>query len=261
MNFNLILTFLNYQLTSFTEHDLHSPFVFDFYMELIKNKHPFNDFETLSAARKDLLLNETVLTINDFGAGSKTFSHNKRKIKDITKNGIAPKKQAEFLYRLINKFKPKTIVELGTSIGLTSMYLSLPFKKSTVYTIDGCAETSAFSKHLFEKNAIKNIKQYHGHFNDEFPKIISKIDHLDFLYVDGNHSYEATKTYFELALTKKNESSIFVFDDINWSPDMQKIWKEICLNAEVKLSFDFFYFGIVFFRKEQLTKEHFTLKF
>ena len=129
MNFNLILTYLNYQLTSLTEHDLHSPFVFDFYMELIKNKHPFNDFETLSASRKDLLLNETVLTINDFGAGSKTFSHNKRKIKDITKNGIAPKKQAEFLYRLINKFKPKTIVELGTSIGLTSMYLFFAIQK------------------------------------------------------------------------------------------------------------------------------------
>jgi predicted O-methyltransferase YrrM len=230
-------------------------------MELIKNKHPYNDFEHLNCVRKELMLNETVLSINDFGAGSKTLSTNQRKIKQITKKGIAQKKQAEFLYKLTNKFKPTSIIELGTSIGLTTMYLSLPLKKSTVYTIEGCSEIVAFANHLFEKNALTNIKSYQGHFNELFPKILSEIDVLDLLYVDGNHSYEATKGYFELALTKKNAQSIFVFDDINWSTGMQKAWKEICSHHEVTLSLDFFHFGIVFFRKEQLEKEHFSLKF
>lgn len=261
MNFKLMLSYINYQLTSYTEHDLHSPFVYNFYMELIKNKNPFDDFEQLNSIRKELSLNETVLSINDFGAGSKTWSTNQRKIKQITKKGIAQKKQAEFLYKLINKFKPKSIIELGTSIGLTTMYLSLPLKKSTVYTIEGCREILAFAKQLFEKNAIKNIKSYQGHFNELFPNILSDIDVLDLLYVDGNHSYEATINYFNLALTKKNTQSIFIFDDINWSTEMQKAWKEIYSNSEVTLSLDFFYFGIVFFRKEQLEKEHFSLKF
>ena len=85
MNLKLILSYLNYQLTSFTEHDLHSPFVYNFYMELIKNKNPYDDFEKLNNMRKELLLNETVLSINDFGAGSKTWLTNQRKIKQITK--------------------------------------------------------------------------------------------------------------------------------------------------------------------------------
>jgi predicted O-methyltransferase YrrM len=261
MTIKLILNYLNYRLTAFNEHDVHSPFVYDFYMELIKNKNPFNDFEELNLIRSQLLTDETELNVTDFGAGSKKLNSTVREIKNITKNGIAQKKQAEFLYRLINKFSPKTIVELGTSVGLTTLYLAKPIKKSTVYTTEGCPEIYKFANQLILKSKVNNIKTRNGNFNIEFPKLLAEIENLDLLYVDGNHSYDATITYFKLALTKKNSQSIFVFDDINWSNDMQKAWKEIYSNKEVKLSLDFFYFGILFFRTEQKEKEHFVLKF
>ena len=261
MTLKLILNYINYRLIAFNEHDVHSPFVYDFYMELIKNKNPFNDFEELNLIRSQLLKDETELKITDFGAGSKKLNFATRKIKDITKNGIAQKKQAEFLYRLINKFKPETIVELGTSIGLTTLYLAKPIKKSSVYSVEGCSEIYKFANQLILKSKVTNIKTCNGNFNDEFPKLLSEIENLDLLYIDGNHSYEATLAYFKIALTKKNKQSIFIFDDINWSNGMQKAWKEICINKEVRLSFDFFHFGIVFFRTEQMEKEHFVLKF
>ena len=261
MNIKLILNYLNYRFTAYNEHDVHSPFVYDFYMELIKNENPFKDFEGLNLIRSQLLIDATELNVTDFGAGSKKLNSNARKIKDITKNGIAQKKQAEFFYRLINKFKPKTIVELGTSVGLTTLYLAKPIKKNTVYTIEGCPEIYKFANQIILKNKAKNIININGNFNNEFPKLLKEIENLDLLYVDGNHSYEATMMYFKLALTNKNTQSVFVFDDINWSNDMQKAWKEICLNKEVKLSLDFFHFGIIFFRTEQKEKEHFVLKF
>lgn len=261
MNLKLLLNYINYKITSFTEHDVHSPFVYNFYMELIKNKYPYDDFSILNDERQSLLKNEIELEITDFGAGSKKIKSNTRKVKDIAKYGIAQKKQAEFLYRLVNKFSPKTIIELGTSIGLTTMYLSLPNKQSNIYTLEGCPEIFNFSKQLFEKNKLTNITQIKGNFNDEFPKLLNKIDNIDLLYVDGNHSYEATLAYFEQALVKKSANSIFIFDDINWSEGMQKAWHEIKSNPEVKLSLDFFHFGIVFFRTEQIEKEHFVLKF
>jgi len=261
MNIKLLLNYLNYRLTAFNEHDIHSPFVYDLYMELIKNKNPFNDFKNLNLIRSQLLTDETELNITDFGAGSKKLNSTTRKIKDITKNGISQKKQAEFLYRLVNKFKPKTIVELGTSVGLTTLYLAKPIKKNKVFTIEGCSEIYKFAKQIILKNKSENIITINGNFNNEFPKLLKEIENLDLLYVDGNHSYEATMKYFNLALTNKNSQSIFVFDDINWSNEMQKVWKEICLNKEVKLSLDFFYFGIIFFRTEQKEKEHFLLKF
>jgi len=261
MEIKIILKYINYRLTSYTEHDLHSPFLFNFYMELIKNDHPFGDFEELKAIRTQLESDNTKITISDFGAGSKKLDTNTRIIKQIAKHGIAQKKQAEFLYRLLNKFKPKNSVELGTSIGLTSLYLSKALPKSSVYSIEGCPNLFDFSNELFKKVDVTNITTINDNFNSAFPNLLSKIDSLDFLYVDGNHAYEPTMSYFKAALNKKNTNSIFVFDDIYWSDGMQKAWKEICANKEVTLSLDLFKFGIVFFKTENKQKEHFVLKF
>jgi predicted O-methyltransferase YrrM len=261
MELKTVLKYLNYRLTAFTEHDLHSPFMFNFYMELIKNNHPFNDFDELNIIRKQLQNNTSTIEITDFGAGSRKLKSNKRAINQIAKHGIAQKKQAEFLYRLINKFNPTTIVELGTSVGLTSLYLSKANTKSTLYTIEGCPNLFQFSKELFYEKGIKNIQSINGNFNEEFPKLLSQLHSLDVLYIDGNHAYEPTMNYFKMALEKKNSNSIFIFDDIYWSDGMEKAWNEICAHPEVTLSLDLFYFGIVFFRTENKNKEHFVLKF
>jgi predicted O-methyltransferase YrrM len=261
MDLNLVLKYLNYKITSFTEHDIHSPFLYNFYMELVKNDYPYEDFEQLAKIRSALKANSTEINITDFGAGSKKINSNTRLISTIAKHGIAQKKQAEFLYRLLNKFQPKTIIELGTSIGLTSLYLSKAVKNSTIYTIEGCPNLYEFSKNLFKANGSKNITSLRGNFNTELPKLISNLNTIDFVYIDGNHAYQPTIDYFKLVLEKVNPNTIIVFDDINWSNDMQKAWDTIKNNKQVTLSLDFFHFGIVFFRKENLTKEHFTLNF
>lgn len=261
MNLKSVLKYINYRLTAYTEHDLHSPFMYNFYMELIKNKHPFNDFEKLHTIRTQLQNDSTTIEVTDFGAGSRKLNSNKRAINQITKHGIAQKKQAEFLYRLINKFNPTNVVELGTSVGLTSLYLAKVNAKSTLYTIEGCPNLFQFSKELFKENGIKNIQSINGNFNDEFPKLLSSLNTLDVLYIDGNHAYKPTMNYFKMALEKRNANSIFIFDDIYWSDGMEKAWKEICAHPDVSLSLDLFYFGIVFFRTENKNKEHFVLKF
>ena len=230
-------------------------------MELINNPNPFGDFETLKAVRKKLLVNQQVLEITDFGAGSKKLNSNKRSVKQIAKHGIAQQKQAEFLYRLLNKIDPKTVIELGTSIGLTTLYLAKAAPKANIYTIEGCNSLHLFSKELFRQHQAKNITPINGNFNIELPKLLDKLDVLDILYIDGNHAYEPTMNYFRMALQKKHANSVFIFDDIDWSDDMQKAWKEICAHPDVTVSLDLFFFGIVFFRIEQKQKEHFVLRF
>ncbi|MES2567948.1 MAG: class I SAM-dependent methyltransferase [Bacteroidota bacterium] len=261
MEFKTIIKYINYRLTSYTEHDLHSPFLYNFYIELIRNKFPFGDFDELNEARKKLLIDSTAITFEDLGAGSKKLHSDIRLVKQIARHGIAQRKQAEFLYRLINKFNPITIVELGTSVGLSTLYLSKAAPRSSIYTIEGCKELVDFSKKLFNEHEARNIQNISGNFNTTFPHLLKSINALDFLYIDGNHAYEPTMNYFRMALEKKHANSIFLFDDIYWSDEMQKAWKEICSHPEVTLSLDLFHFGIVFFRTEQKNKEHFVLKF
>ncbi len=261
MSTTRLLKYLNYRLTAHTEHDVHSPFVYTFYQELIAKATDYEDFKELDQIRKQLQEDQTTIRITDLGAGSKKLNGNTRSVSDIVRHGIARKKQAEFLYRLVKRFAPKTIIELGTSVGLTSLYLAKAQEASTLYTIEGCPELSIFSKQQFERQGISNSVSITGSFDEELPKVLSSLQSVDLVYFDGNHAYEPTLRYFRMALEKKHAGTIFIFDDIYWSAGMEKAWKEIHTHPEVRLSMDFFQFGIVFFRTEQKNKEHFVLKF
>lgn len=261
MSATRLLKYLNYRLTAHTEHDVHSPFVYSFYQELIANASGYEDFKALDQIRKELKENQATIRITDLGAGSKKLNGNLRSISDIVRHGIARKKQAEFLYRLVKRFAPETMIELGTSVGLSSLYLAKAQAASTLYTIEGCPELSAFSKKQFEDQQVNNIICITGNFDEELPKVLSWQQSVDLVYFDGNHAYEPTLKYFRMALAKKHAGTIFIFDDIYWSAGMEKAWKEIHTHPEVSLSMDFFQFGIVFFRTEQKNKEHFVLKF
>ena len=253
--------YLKYLFTAVNEHGLHSPFMFHFALNVIYLEYPFYEFKNLNKIREDLLESKTRLTTEDYGAGSIHFKKEKRAIKEIARHGITSKKNAELLYRIINFLQPKNSIELGTSLGLTSLYLATAAKQSTLFTIEGSESLSKFSNELFLKNKVNNIRSIHGKFEAELPNILKKIDKVDFAFVDGHHDKEATIKYFHLLLEKTHNETIIVFDDINWSKGMQESWEIIRKNSRVKISVNLFYMGILFFREEQKEQEHFIIRF
>ena len=259
---NNINDYLKYYLSAKSAHGVHSPFVYKFITELLEgDNEDYYQFTELTGVRKSLLKNNSVIEITDFGAGSKVFRDHKRKISDLVKHGTSKKKFSELYFKLVNFTNSQFIVELGTSIGLNTLYLAKANSKSTVYTLEGCPQLAEFSKSLFEKQNAKNIYLINDTFEKAFSKLLNEIPKLDFLYVDGNHNYESTLNYFKLGLGKKHHHSVFVFDDIKWNDEMKKAWEVIKNHPDVTLSLDLFYAGIIFFRKEQKEKEHFVLKF
>ncbi|HWY35382.1 MAG TPA: class I SAM-dependent methyltransferase [Nitrosopumilaceae archaeon] len=208
-----------------------------------------------------MALSEEELEIEDFGAGSKHFTSNKRKVKDIVKHGISQEKYARLLFRLVNYFNPGYIIELGTSIGLTTMYLASSSTKHQIYTIEACKNISSFSRQLFSTHRYENIRLINNTFEQALPVLLQELNSVPMLYIDGNHIKQATLNYFNLALEKKDNDSVFIFDDIHWSNGMEEAWKTIIEHPEVTLSIDMFYIGLVFFRKEQKQKEHFVIRY
>jgi len=250
INFHAVKYFIKHYFSAKRKgHSVHSPFAYQLCEEVFYNNNQFYDFEKFNKIRNELLNNKTWVTVQDFGAGSKKFNSDKRRVDRIARAGISTAKQSELLYKLINFLKPETIVELGTSLGLNTMYLAST-GKTKVYTIEGSPVLSKFAKQLAEQQKIYNCQFIEGKFDEEFPELLNKINQLDLLYIDGNHTYEATMNYFDLALKKKNNRSVFIFDDIYWSEGMTKAWEEIKKNPEVTLSIDTFNFGIIFFREE-----------
>ena len=200
------------------------------------------------------------IDVEDHGAGSKYISKKRKKVSDITKTALKRSKYAQLLFRLALERKPKTILELGTSLGLTTLYLSYAHGASQIITIEGSKEVAQIAAQNFKKFKRSKIDLRIGKFSDHLPNILKQVQELEFVFIDGHHDEEATIAYFEDLLTRKTENSLFIFDDIHWSAGMEKAWKYVKSHKDVFVTIDLFEMGLVFFMKRN-QKEHFLIRF
>ena len=256
----MIKYYFQFLLASKNEHSLHSPFVFELYTKIIQAKIKSPIFSGIEKLRKKLLENRSIIEITDFGAGSRIYKTNHREIRQIAKNAEKNPKFGKLLFRLIQHFKPSTIFDLGTSLGITTIYESKAYESSKIYTFEGCPATAKLARDNFEELDCKNIEIVVGNIDETLAQKLAQVKQLDFVFFDANHRYEPTVKYFELCLKKANEETVFVFDDIHWSAEMHEAWQVIKNHPTVMISIDLFYVGLVFFRKNQ-PKQDFILRF
>lgn len=256
----MIKYYLQFLFASKNEHSLHSPFVFELYTKIIQTKIQFPVFEQIENLRKKLFKNCSIINITDFGAGSRIYKTNQREIRQIAKSAEKNPKFGKLLFRLIQHFKPSTIFDFGTSLGITTIYESKAYESSQIFTFEGCPATATIAQQNFDELNCKNIAIIIGNIDETLPIELSKIGQLDFAFFDANHRFEPTIKYFELCLEKATEETIFIFDDVHWSEEMHEAWQVIKNHPRVMISIDLFYIGILFFRKNQ-PKQNFTLRF
>jgi predicted O-methyltransferase YrrM len=224
--------------------------------ECLYDRTAYPAYKDLTGHRKRLLADHEEICVMDFGAGSKVFSSNTRKVSAIAKNAGIGRKRQQLLYRLVRYFKPGSVLELGTSLGLSTMALAMGNEAAEVFTLEGCPETSRKAQQYFDAFQMKNI---HLH-NVEFDTYLTETTMLyDLIYVDGNHSKEKTVAYFHELCKRTHNNSLIIFDDIYWSKEMTAAWMEIIASELVTVSIDTYQWGFVFFRKEQ-KKQHFCIR-
>jgi predicted O-methyltransferase YrrM len=261
--FTIAQKYLHYLLTSSNRkgHGTHSPFVFDFILNVLNDKTLYPDYKKIENIRQQLLQNKNTIEVEDFGAGSGVIKTNTRRIDKIAASSLKPKNYAQLLYRIIKYYQPQQIIEIGTSFGVTTSYLAIAQPSANVNTHEGASKIASIAIENFNSLNLNNIKLKQGDFETTLIGTIAAIDCLDFAFIDGNHRKKPTWDYFELLFTKSNENSIFIFDDIHWSEDMERVWEEIKLHPAVTLSIDLFFIGIVFFKKDFKVKQHFNIRF
>ncbi len=259
----LAIKYFNYQLNASNSkgHGVHSPFVFDFIKNVLNDTRHFYNYDAIENVRQQLYTNNDVLTIEDFGAGSTVSKSNKRKVSSIARSALKPKKFGQLMFRMVNYYKANTIVELGTSLGITTSYLASSNANGKVYTLEGANEVANLARHHFNNLSLKNIHIILGNFDDTLQNTLNKLVKIDFAFVDGNHRKEPTLQYFHQLLEKTTDQSILIFDDIHWSKEMEEAWREIQKHPSVTLTIDLFFIGIVFFRKENKVPQHFSIRF
>jgi len=255
--------FLRYYLTAFNGkgHGMHSPFVFQFILHVLNNKSDYVPPPEIEALRQELQRDKCMLQIEDLGAGSRVAATQERSVQQLAASALKPPKYAHLLFRLVKHYQPKTIVELGTSLGTTTACLSAANPHATITTIEGSKAVADKAAANFQTLGLENIQLLTGNFDDLLPSVINQLSSIDLAYIDGNHRYQPTINYFQQFLAKAHNNSIFVFDDIHWSAEMEQAWEEIKNHPSVKCTVDIFFLGFVFFRSEFKVKQHFSIRF
>lgn len=281
--FHQIKSYMKFLWRSKNQHGVHSPFIYNLLTRCFYDRRAYPSYLEIQAYRKEILKNNNTIKVTDFGAGSRVFRTGQRRIAAIGKNAGITSRRARLLNRLVRYLQVENALELGTSLGIGTVAMA---SGNTVKltTIEGCPETARIASEFFEKSNLPDIDLRIGEFRSMLSQLknVSAIPaeearkgfepttgapHVkrtappafDLVYLDGDHQKEPTLEYFEQLLPHTHNDTLFIFDDIHWSPAMEEAWEVIKAHPSVKVTIDTFFWGLVFFRKEQV-KEHFVLR-
>ncbi len=251
-------SWLRHQLTAGNTggHGIHSPYLFEWVRLVMRGDDSYYVWDAIEERRQAMLLDERPLEYVDYGSGKMKTENGKvkteRRVKDIAKGSLAKRKYAQMLARLVNWLGESgkeglVIVELGTSLGVTTAYLAAMDSRNRVITYEGCPAVADIAKANWKTLGIKNIDCRVGEIDVE--ALARDLKRVDVAYVDANHTYASTCAYFSVLAEKVHEKSVIIVDDIHYSQEMERAWREICADKRVTSTMDLYQMGLVFFDK------------
>lgn len=263
----ILKAYLKFLYRSKNEHGVHSPFVFSLVTKCFYDRKNYPEYKALNDYRKSLYENSNTIEVTDFGAGSKVFKSNTRAINQIAKNAGISKRRAELLFRIVRYLQPRSVLEIGTSLGLATIALGAGCPEDTIVSLEGCEATAEVAKKQLNHFGLKSrdvavvVTPFETHLKTIYEAAAANTfcPVYNLIYFDGNHTKEATLRYFEWLLPTVENDTLWIFDDIHWSAEMEEAWEVIKQHPKVTVTIDTFQWGLVFFRHEQ-PKEHFVIR-
>ena len=251
-----ILSYIKYILTAKGPDRVHSPFVFNLYYYILKERDNFYPFRKIEQFYTSLTRSKTLIKSSDKGAGTKYHGIN-RVLGKLVKTSSIPAKWGEILFKLVNNLQPQEILELGTAFGKSSAYLSRAKKRSNVTSIEADPRIHTEASKNLKKLGCKNVTL----LNTEIQTYIDGLtdERFDLIFLDADHTFDSTVSYFNQLLPYCKKQSILIFDDIYWSKEMTEAWRTICNHERATVSIDLYRIGIIFLDRDQV-KEYFRLR-
>lgn len=253
-------TAINYYFKAQTQYDVHAPFLSDWIDNVVEDKRFFYAFDDIEDVRKYWMTTKQKIRFEtDYGAGSRAGQGKERSVAQLAKWSAVDRYTGELLFRMVQHAKPSTILELGTNLGLSALYMRAAARAAQFITIEGQELVAKLASMSFERANLPVATIKSGTFSEQLPSALSSLKKLDFVFLDGDHRGEATLNYFNEMRPYLHDESVVVVGDIHWSDSMEEAWLQLREDSTVTLSVDLFHFGVLFFRKESREKEHFTL--
>lgn len=243
-----------------TKYQIHSPFVFELVDEVLDDDRWYYAFRDIERLRSQMLDSRVEVEFTDLGARSGS-SGAKRKVavRDLVRRAASSPGQGRMLFRLVNRLAPKTILELGTSLGIGALYLASAARAASLVSLEGDPECARLARANLDMLKLDNVEVISGPFEKTLPVALDRLQRIDFVFVDGNHRPDPTLASFEACLSRAHDKTAFVFDDVYWSPGMRKVWQQIQRHPRVTLTVDFFDLSLAFINPDFKEKQHFSV--
>lgn len=253
-----IYHFIRHQISAFHSggHGVHSPYLFDFIQNVISEKLPYYCYESIERFRKVLLEDSRSVNITDWGTGN----NRQTTIASIASTALKPTRQGQLLFRICEHYSYKKVLELGTSLGITTLYLASADKTISCVSVEGCPVLASEAKELHQLAGALNIRIKTLNLDTHLTGVIEEAGMQDLIFIDANHTYEALTKYFSQCVNFIHTNSIIVVDDPYWSEGMTRAWQEIKRHEKVTATIDLFHMGIVFFNPA-LAQRHYRIRY
>ncbi|MGD0755216.1 MAG: class I SAM-dependent methyltransferase [Bacteroidales bacterium] len=230
-------------------HGIHSPFVYDLVSKVFMNNIDPAIVFAVEQVRKKMISDKRIILVKDLGSRSGSLKMNLRKVSEIARYSPVPRKYGELLSKMAAEFGKPLIIELGTSLGISTMYMAASSADATVYTIEGCPEIAEIARQNFIEAELNNIRILEGSFDEVLQDFSIKDSKPGLVFIDGHHRKKPVIKYFNRMAELSDSKTVIIIDDINYSKEMAEAWDEIKLHRKVSVSIDIFRMGILFFRE------------
>lgn len=218
-------------------HGIHSPYVFEFINAVLFNAWKTEVPEAIVEEHRKLRSKNSFVRCSSVSG-----------------------KYGSLLFRITRWFQPEMIIELGTGLGISSMYLCSACPEVPLHSIEGDSERAELASKMLDRYCPGSVTIHRGEMDEKLEKLLPRLQPRYMAFVDGNHHFEPTIAYVRKLLARAGDEAIIIMDDIYWSRGMQRAWKEIVTWPEVRVSVDLFHMGILLLRKD-LHKRKIKIKF
>ena len=254
-----IRQWLHFYSRAVTKYQLHSPFVFDLANAVLEDDRWYYAFRDVEAVRNQMLTSDAQLEVVDYGAGHSGSRTGKITVRKVARDAASSRRQGQMLFRLADWARPRKVLELGGSLGIGTMYLAAAVRSARVVSLEGCPDYAKVARINLDLLDLKNVSVLIGEFDHTLPKALETLQKPGLVFIDGNHRPEPTLRYFEACLASAGPDTVFVFDDIYWSPGMLQAWKKIQEHPRVTLTVDMFDLSLAFINPDLREKQHFSV--
>lgn len=241
-------------------YGIHSPYLFEFVNKILFNTAKVRVPGEILCLHRELKADRSMIPVGKLGATSNVDKAEERSVRSFVRTSSVTEKYGALLFRISKWFEPEIIIELGSGLGISTLYLASGSPGVPLHSVEGNTDRASFAAQLICKSGLVGTTIHWGEMEEKLDEIVPMINGRFVAFVDGNHRYEPTIAYLRKLIEAAGEDSLIIMDDIYWSKGMQAAWKEVISWPGVRVSIDLFHVGVLLLRSD-LDKAHLKIKF